>query len=163
MFHSHHPPWFDQANDTCWRLQIMKVHVIKFKFYSDTIVLPITMTLLSKARTVFARSNTGIVGSNSTRIMHVCVHLFSVLHMFVAALRRDDPTSKQSCRLCVGLRNWRDGLVGFCEPVAGEMLFRYPYYFNKTNQNRKWEAGRYIRNSSRSLNALQECTARDTH
>jgi hypothetical protein len=40
--------------------------------------LPITVTARSKARIVFARSNTGIVGSNPTQNMDVCVRLFCV-------------------------------------------------------------------------------------
>jgi hypothetical protein len=36
------------------------------------------MAARSKARTVFARSNSGIVGSNPTQGMDVCVCLFSV-------------------------------------------------------------------------------------
>jgi hypothetical protein len=39
---------------------------------------PITVAELSKARTVFARSNAGIVGSNPTQFMDVCVRLFCV-------------------------------------------------------------------------------------
>jgi hypothetical protein len=55
-----------------------------------------------------ARSNSGIVGPNPTRGMGVCVRLFSVFVLFcvwVAALRRADPSSKESYRLCIGLRN----------------------------------------------------------
>jgi hypothetical protein len=37
-----------------------------------------TVAARSKARTVFARSNTEIVGSNPTRGMDVCVRLFCV-------------------------------------------------------------------------------------
>jgi hypothetical protein len=40
--------------------------------------MPITVTTRSKARTVFARSNTVIVVSNPTRGMDVCVRLFPV-------------------------------------------------------------------------------------
>jgi hypothetical protein len=40
---------------------------------------PITVAACSKARTVFARSNTGIVGSNPTRDMDVCVYSVFVL------------------------------------------------------------------------------------
>jgi hypothetical protein len=40
--------------------------------------MPITVAALSKARTVFARSNTGFVGSNHTRGMDVYVRLFCV-------------------------------------------------------------------------------------
>jgi hypothetical protein len=39
---------------------------------------PITVAARSKARTVFACSNTGVVGSNRTRNMDVCVRLFCV-------------------------------------------------------------------------------------
>jgi hypothetical protein len=35
-----------------------------------------TMAARSQARTVFARSNTGIVSSNPTKVMYVCVRLF---------------------------------------------------------------------------------------
>jgi hypothetical protein len=37
-----------------------------------------TVTVRSKARTVFARSNAGIVGSNPTQGMDVCLRLFCV-------------------------------------------------------------------------------------
>jgi hypothetical protein len=42
------------------------------------LVLPITVAVWSKAGTVFARSNAGIVGSNHTQDMVVCVCLFCV-------------------------------------------------------------------------------------
>jgi hypothetical protein len=38
--------------------------------------MSITVAALSKARTVFARSNYGIVGSNSTQGMDVCMYVF---------------------------------------------------------------------------------------
>jgi hypothetical protein len=38
----------------------------------------LTLAALSEARTVFALSNTGVVGSNPTPGMDVCVRLFSV-------------------------------------------------------------------------------------
>jgi hypothetical protein len=40
---------------------------------------PITVAAPSKARNAFTRSNIGIVGSNPTRGMDVCVHSVSVL------------------------------------------------------------------------------------
>jgi hypothetical protein len=40
--------------------------------------MPITVAAQSKAWTVFARSKAGIVDSNSTQGMDVCVHLFRV-------------------------------------------------------------------------------------
>jgi hypothetical protein len=45
---------------------------------------PITVTVRSKVRTVFACSNTGIVGSNPTNGMAVCVHLFCVCAVLCA-------------------------------------------------------------------------------
>jgi hypothetical protein len=54
----------------------------------------------SKAWTVFARSNTGVVGSNPTRGMDVCVSLFCLCcPVYVTALRRADPPSKKSYRV----------------------------------------------------------------
>jgi hypothetical protein len=41
-------------------------------------IVPITVTARSKAWTVFALFNTGIVGSNHTQSMDVCVRLFCV-------------------------------------------------------------------------------------
>jgi hypothetical protein len=46
----------------------------------------------SKALTVFARPNTGIMGSIPIRSMDVCVRLFCV---YVAVLRRADPPSNE--------------------------------------------------------------------
>jgi hypothetical protein len=42
------------------------------------IITPVTVAARSKTWTVFARSNTGIVGSNPTRGMNICVCLFCV-------------------------------------------------------------------------------------
>jgi hypothetical protein len=51
---------------------------------------------LSKAWTVFVRSNAAIMGSNPTRGMDVCVHLFYVCVVLCvgSALRRADPPSE---------------------------------------------------------------------
>jgi hypothetical protein len=61
------------------------------------------MAARSKAWTVFTRSNAGIVGSNPTQNMEVCVCVYSVFVIpcvQVAALRRADHSSKESYRLC---------------------------------------------------------------
>jgi hypothetical protein len=66
----------------------------------------------SNVWTVFARWNTWIVGSNPTRGVDVCVCVYSVFVLscvWVAALWRADPPSMESCRLCIGLRNWKSG------------------------------------------------------
>jgi hypothetical protein len=60
--------------------------------------IAITVAARFKAWTVFARSNTGVVGSNATRGIDVCVRLFCVQ---IEALRRVDPPSKESYRLCI--------------------------------------------------------------
>jgi hypothetical protein len=57
----------------------------------------------SKAWTVFARSNAGIVGSNLTQAMDICVCVYSAFVLScvqVAALRRADYSSKESYRVC---------------------------------------------------------------
>jgi hypothetical protein len=61
---------------------------------------PITVAARSKAGTLFSRSNAGIVGSNVTKGMDACVRLFCV-----EVLRRAEPSSKKSYRLCIGLIN----------------------------------------------------------
>jgi hypothetical protein len=42
------------------------------------VCMPITVAAQPKAWTVFARSNTGVVGSNHTRGMDVCLRLFCI-------------------------------------------------------------------------------------
>jgi hypothetical protein len=66
------------------------------------------MPARSKAWIVFARWNIGLVGSNPTWGMHVSVRLFcvsAVLCVQVAVLRRADPPSKESYRMCERWRN----------------------------------------------------------
>jgi hypothetical protein len=58
--------------------------------------LPTTVAARSKEWTVFARSNTGILSSNPTPDIDVCVRLLCVS---VAGLRRADPPSKEARRL----------------------------------------------------------------
>jgi hypothetical protein len=68
------------------------------------------MAAQSKAWTVFALSKVGIVVWIPLKaLMSVC--LYSVLYcsVYVAALRLADPQSKESYRLCIGLRNWKSG------------------------------------------------------
>jgi hypothetical protein len=63
-------------------------------FWTLSNVLPITAAARSKAWTVYAHSNAGIVGSYPTQGMDVCVCVYSVFVLFcvqVEALRRADP------------------------------------------------------------------------
>jgi hypothetical protein len=82
-----------------------------FVFLSHILMLVLTQLVCGrhKSSTVFARSNAGVVGSNPTRGMNVCVR-FSV---FVLCVRRGLTTgwspSRESYRLCIGLRNWKSG------------------------------------------------------
>jgi hypothetical protein len=63
----------------------------------------ITGAARSKAWTVFARSNTGLVGSNPTEGMYVCVRLFCVFVVLCvgSGLTTDWFPSKESYRLCI--------------------------------------------------------------
>jgi hypothetical protein len=47
-------------------------------------LVPVTVDARSKASSVFARSNAGIVGSNPTRGMDVCVYSMFVLRSDLA-------------------------------------------------------------------------------
>jgi hypothetical protein len=63
--------------------------------------MPIIVTERYTAWIVLARSNTGIVGSNPTWGKDVRVFSVFVLYCVqVASLRRADPSSKESYRLC---------------------------------------------------------------
>jgi hypothetical protein len=73
--------------------------------------MPITVASLPKAWTVFSRSNIGIVGSNPTQGMDVCVGLFCVCVV-----------------LCVGI-----GLATGWSPVQGVQPTEY--------RLRNWKSG----------------------
>jgi hypothetical protein len=79
------------------------------KFWSCWAHLPITVAARSKAWTVFSRSNTGIMGSNPTRGMDVCVLLFCVCVVLRvgSGLVTADPPPKESYQLCIRLKNWK--------------------------------------------------------
>jgi hypothetical protein len=67
--------------------------------------MPITVAARYKAWTVFARWNTGIVGSNPTWGMDVCVPLWFVLPCVqVAVLWQTDSPSKESYRLSKNIK-----------------------------------------------------------
>jgi hypothetical protein len=78
-------------------------------FMEQSSFLPITVAAWSKEWTLFNRSNAGVVGSNPTQGMDVSICLFCVVVFCVkaAALRHAVPLSKESCLMCVGLRNWK--------------------------------------------------------
>jgi hypothetical protein len=68
--------------------------------------LPITVAARSMAWTVFARSKTGVLGSNLTWGMDVCVRLFWVCTVLCAgsALATGWSPSKESYQLCKSAR-----------------------------------------------------------
>jgi hypothetical protein len=87
-------------------------HAINAKVSTGALISYLHQCILaarSKAGTVFAQSNTGIVGSNPTYGMHVCVRLFCVCAscVQVAALLWADPPSKEAYPLCKRPRNWK--------------------------------------------------------
>jgi hypothetical protein len=54
------------------------------------------------ASTVFARSNTGVMGSNPTQDLEVCAFF-----VWVAALWQVHLLFEECYRLCIGLQNWK--------------------------------------------------------
>jgi hypothetical protein len=84
------------------------VFIGEYNIWNDTICgyydneRPITVAARSKACSVFARLNTGIVGSNPTRgMISVCVYsVFVLFCVYEAGLRRADSPFKESYRLC---------------------------------------------------------------
>jgi hypothetical protein len=62
---------------------------------------PVTVAARSKAWNVFTRSDAGIVGSNPTQVMDVCVHLFCVCVALClgSGLATADHSPKESYRL----------------------------------------------------------------
>jgi hypothetical protein len=78
-------------------------------WWSLTSLRPITVAARSKAWTVFAHSNPGIVGSNFTQGRDVCVRLFCVYVVLCvgSGLATGWSPSNESYRLCIGLRNWK--------------------------------------------------------
>jgi hypothetical protein len=67
----------DEIGDLLLSIMTHYFHVLNY-------LTPITVAARSKAWTVFARANTGIVGSNPTWGMNVCVHLFCVYAVLCA-------------------------------------------------------------------------------
>jgi hypothetical protein len=74
-------------------------------------IAPVTVAARCKAWTVFARSKTGIVGSNSTRGMDVCVRFFCVYVVLCGSrgLATGWSPAKESYRLCIALRKCKSG------------------------------------------------------
>jgi hypothetical protein len=91
----------------------MKIYLAK-----KYIKIEVPMAARSKARTVFNHSNTGIVGSNSGRGIDVCPR-FSMLccPVYVVALRRADPPSKESYHMSKNIFiNFRSQILNRIRP-----------------------------------------------
>jgi hypothetical protein len=113
--------------------------------------VPVTVTARSKVWTVFARSNAGIMGSNPTRGMDICVRLFCVCVVLCRALRRADPPAMESYQMCTGLRNWKsdqgptNGRRAIDEWMNGLNRFKYfNQHFLDTNFTRNSTLTRMI-------------------
>jgi hypothetical protein len=75
------------------------------------------LAMRSEAWTVFACLNTGIMVSNPTQGMNVCLLLFCVC-VWEKALRRADPRPSSPTD-CLKLRNWRE-TKGFTNALCSE-------------------------------------------
>jgi hypothetical protein len=63
-----------------WTLHKFTVYMIKLAYFTTILLtVPVPVVVRFKARTVFDRSNTGIVGSNPARGMDVCPRFFWVM------------------------------------------------------------------------------------
>jgi hypothetical protein len=71
--------------------------------------VPITGAARSKAWTVFAHSNTGIVGLNPTRGKNVCVHLFCVCVVLCVGSGLETADPQGVLPAVYRLRNWNSG------------------------------------------------------
>jgi hypothetical protein len=111
--------------------------------------LPSTVAARCKVWTAFARSNAGIVSSNRTRCMDVCVYSVFVL---VAALRWADPPFKEVLLSVLWLRNWSE-TKRFTDALCSKFratrereresgLNEYHYFWGKFNIYRFY-VGRY--------------------
>jgi hypothetical protein len=78
-------------------------NLISVDYYCN---MTITMAAPSKAWTVFVRSNAGIVGSDSTKGMDVCVCLFCVC--IVSCLAKGWSAVQGVLSTVLGLRNWSE-------------------------------------------------------
>jgi hypothetical protein len=87
-----------------WQERVHRIHIsgkVKVK-------LPLTVAARPKAWTVFARSNTGVVDSNPTRGMDVCMHLFCVcVALCIGSGLATGWSPVQGDLPCIGLRNWK--------------------------------------------------------
>jgi hypothetical protein len=88
----------------------------------------------SKAWTVFARSNSGIAGSNPTQGMDVCMCVYFVFMLscvYVAALRRADHSSKESYYICKNDYETQEEARAqqrAVEPLMNEWMFYFTLY-----------------------------------
>jgi hypothetical protein len=100
---------------TCRDSDIKLGHDLLLRHFTFTIhyhlVRQITVAARSNAWTAFARSNTGIVGSNPIWAMDVSVRFFCVCAVLCSGsgLATGRSPFEESYNLCTGLRNWKSG------------------------------------------------------
>jgi hypothetical protein len=101
---------------------------VDISYYWRVLRWPITVAARSKAWTVFARSNTGIVGSNPTRCLNICVRVFCICVLCIGSCLVTDWSPAQGVLPTVHrLRNWKKrprstsgpGHVGFVVGQSG--------------------------------------------
>jgi hypothetical protein len=87
-----------------WQIKLIIYCCVKWK-------RPVMMAAWPKAWTVFARSNTGVMGLNPTRGMdvHVCLCCVCAILCVGSGFVTGWSPTKESCWLCIGLWNWKSG------------------------------------------------------
>jgi hypothetical protein len=95
-----------------WELMVWKGYrPFGYIPYTYVSFLPTPVAARSKAWNVFVRSNTGILGSNPTRGMNVCVRLFYVCVVLCvgSGLAMGWSPVQGVLPTVYGLRNWNSG------------------------------------------------------
>jgi hypothetical protein len=91
---------------TCPAHSIVLDLITLISYIWPTVRAPVTVAARSEAWILFARSNIGVVDSNPTQGMDVCV---CVVLCAGSGLATGWSPVQRVLRLCIGLRNWKSG------------------------------------------------------
>jgi hypothetical protein len=102
---------YDDSFFCCNFLKWLKMKRISCDFREANVSVPITVATRSRAWTVFAHSNTGIMGSNPTRGIEVCLPLLCVCVVLCvdSGLTTGWSPVQGVLPIVYRLRNWKSG------------------------------------------------------